>query len=104
MTFRYLKQPCRIGRLEIKNRMAVTAMGVNLAEEDGTCGDRIIAFHERQARGGAGLIILGVAGVAWPEGGNQPRQIAISQDRHVPGLKAMAEALHDYDAKVIAQI
>ena len=90
--------------MEIKNRMAVTAMGVNLAEEDGTCGDRIIAFHERQAKGGAGLIILGVAGVAWPEGGNQPRQIAISQDRHVPGLKAMAEALHDYDAKVIAQI
>ena len=66
MNFKYLTQPCSLGGLEIKNRMAVTAMGVNLAEEDGTCGDQIIAFHERQARGGAGLIILGVPGVAWP--------------------------------------
>ena len=104
MNFRHLAQPCRIGSLEIKNRMAVTAMGVNLAEADGSCGDKIIAFHERQAKGGAGLIILGVPGVAWPDGGNQPRQIAISEDRHIPGLKTMAEAIHAYDAKVIAQI
>ena len=104
MNFRHLAQPCRIGSLEIKNRMAVTAMGVNLAEADGSCGDKIIAFHERQAKGGAGLIILGVPGVAWPDGGNQPRQIAISEDRHIPGLKTMAEAIHVYDAKVIAQI
>ncbi|MCS5571405.1 MAG: effector protein, partial [Pseudomonadales bacterium] len=73
MNFRHLTQPCRIGSLEIKNRMAVTAMGVNLAEADGSCGDKIIAFHERQAKGGAGLMILGVPGVAWPDGGNQPR-------------------------------
>ena len=44
--------------------MVVTAMGVNLAEDDGVCGERIIAFHERHAKGGAGLIVLGVAGVA----------------------------------------
>ncbi len=104
MNFKYLTQPCSLGGLEIKNRMAVTAMGVNLAEEDGTCGDQIIAFHERQARGGAGLIILGVPGVAWPDGGNQPRQIAISDDSHIPGLSALAKAVHAYDTKVIAQI
>lgn len=104
MNFRHLTQPGRIGNLEIKNRMAVTAMGVNLAEEDGTCGEKIIAFHERQAKGGAGLIILGVPGVAWPHGGNQPRQIAISEDRHIPGLKALADAIHAHDSKVVAQI
>ena len=103
-TFPHLTKAGRIGSLELKNRMLVTAMGVNLAEADGSCGDRIIAFHERQARGGAGLIIIGVAGVAWPPGGNQPRQIAISTDSHIPGLQRMAEAVHSHGAKIATQL
>ena len=58
----HLASPFRLGTLQLKNRMVVMAMGVNLAEEDGSCSDRFIAFHERQARGGAGLIILGSTG------------------------------------------
>lgn len=82
----------------------MTAMGVNLAESDGSCGDRLIAYHERQARGGAALIVLGVTGVAWPSGGNLPRQTAISDDRHIPGLRALAEAAHRHGTKVAAQL
>ena len=58
----------RIGSLELRNRIAVTAMGVSLSEDDGSVGERLIAYHEAQARGGAGLIISGVTGVAWPVG------------------------------------
>ena len=104
MSFANLIKAGQIGSMQLKNRMLVTAMGVNLAETDGTCGDRIIAFHERQARGGAGLIILGVAGVAWPSGGNQCNQIAISQDRHIEGLQRLANAVHKHGAKVATQL
>lgn len=100
----HLTSPGRIGSLKLKNRMIVSAMGVNLAEADGSCGERIIAYHERQARGGVGLIVMGVAGVAWPHGGNQPRQVAISEDRHITGLRAVAEAAHQHGAKVAAQL
>lgn len=102
--FTHLTQTGQIGTLQLRNRMIVPAMGVNLAESDGSCGERIIAYHERQARGGVGLIILGVTGVAWPSGGNQPRQIAISQEEHIPGLRAAAEAIHRHGAKVAAQL
>lgn len=102
--FSHLTQPGRIGSMELKNRMLVTAMGVNLAEPDGSCGDRIIDFHERHAAGGAGLIVLGVAGVAWPNGGNQPAQVAISEDRHIEGLQRLAEAVHKHGAKVATQL
>jgi 2,4-dienoyl-CoA reductase-like NADH-dependent reductase (Old Yellow Enzyme family)/thioredoxin reductase len=102
--FAHLTQAGRIGTLELKNRMVVTAMGVNLAESDGSCGERLIAYHERQARGGAGLIVLGVTGVMWPSGGNQPGQIAISEDRHIPGLRAVADAAHRHGARVAAQL
>jgi len=102
--FRHLLQPGRIGALQLKNRMTVAAMGANLAEADGSCGERIIAYHERQARGGAALIVLGATGIAFPAGGVQPRQVAISEDRHIPGLRALAEACHRHGAKVAAQI
>ncbi|MFT5576450.1 MAG: 2,4-dienoyl-CoA reductase (NADPH2), partial [Bermanella sp.] len=102
--YQHLLKPGRIGTLELKNRMVVSAMGVNLAEPDGHCGEQIRAFHAEQAKGGAGLITLGVAGVAWPHGGNQPRQVAISEDKFIPGLKAMAEAVHSFDSKLISQL
>tara|TARA_B110000503_G_scaffold22699_1_gene35277 strand:- start:11399 stop:13522 length:2124 start_codon:yes stop_codon:yes gene_type:complete len=102
--FPHLTKTGCIGTMQLKNRMLVTAMGVNLAEADGCCGDRIIAFHERQARGGVGMIVLGVAGVAWPHGGNQPRQVAISEDRHIPGLQRLADAVHKHGAKLATQL
>ena len=40
-TFPYLLAPGRIGPMELPNRIIVTAMGVNLAEPGGMCGERI---------------------------------------------------------------
>ena len=103
-SFRNILSPGRIGGMELRNRIAVTAMGASLAEPDGHCGERIIRYHEEQAKGGVGLIITGVAGVAWPTGGNQVNQIAISDDRFLPGLKALADAAHKHGAKIAPQI
>ena len=100
----HLLAPGRIGTLELKNRIAVTAMGVSLSEDDGTVGERIIAYHEEQAKGGAGLIILGVTGVAWPVGCVAWQQTAISEDRFVPGLTGLVERVHAHGAKVAAQL
>jgi 2,4-dienoyl-CoA reductase-like NADH-dependent reductase (Old Yellow Enzyme family)/NADPH-dependent 2,4-dienoyl-CoA reductase/sulfur reductase-like enzyme len=103
-SFSHLLSPGRIGALELKNRIVVTAMGVSLAEEDGSCGERLIAYHEDQAKGGAALIVTGVAGVAWPVGAVQPNQTAISHDRFLPGLRRLAERVHRHGAKIAAQL
>ena len=102
--YRHLLSPGKIGGMTLRNRIAVTAMGASLAEPDGQCGERIIRYHEEQAKGGAGLIITGVAGVAWPVGGNQINQIAVSDDRFLPGLINLANAVHDHGAKIAAQL
>lgn len=99
-----LLQPGRIGTLDLRNRTVVTAMGVNLAEPDGSCGERIRAYHAEQAKGGAGLIILGVSGVGWPLGANQPGQVAISDDRFIDGLSQLADAVHAHGSKIAAQL
>ncbi|MDC0069066.1 NAD(P)/FAD-dependent oxidoreductase [Gammaproteobacteria bacterium] len=102
--FQHLTSPGRIGTLETRNRMVVSAMGINLANEDGTCGDRIIAFHERHAKGGIGLIVMGVTSVAWPSGASIPRSVGISDDKFIPGLKTMTTAAHHHGAKIAAQL
>jgi 2,4-dienoyl-CoA reductase-like NADH-dependent reductase (Old Yellow Enzyme family)/NADPH-dependent 2,4-dienoyl-CoA reductase/sulfur reductase-like enzyme len=106
MTTRYphLLSEGRIGAMTVRNRILVTAMGVSLSEPDGKVGERLIAYHEEQAKGGAGLIITGVAGVAWPTGAVQPNQTAISDDRFLPGLTRLVERVHAQGAKIAAQL
>jgi 2,4-dienoyl-CoA reductase-like NADH-dependent reductase (Old Yellow Enzyme family) len=99
-----LLQPGRIGPLDLPNRIILTAMGVSLAEPDGRVGDRLIAYHRAQAAGGAGLIVMGVTGVAWPVGAVQPNQSAISDDRFLPGLTRLVEAVHAEGGKIAAQL
>jgi 2,4-dienoyl-CoA reductase-like NADH-dependent reductase (Old Yellow Enzyme family)/NADPH-dependent 2,4-dienoyl-CoA reductase/sulfur reductase-like enzyme len=102
--FSRLLSPLRIGPMQIRNRMGVTAMGVSLAEEDGSIGERAFAYHRKQAEGGVGIVTLGATGVAYPVGGVQLRQVAISEDRHVPGLAHLADAVHAAGAKLVAQL
>ncbi|MBW2497612.1 MAG: FAD-dependent oxidoreductase [Deltaproteobacteria bacterium] len=99
-----LLSPGRIGSLELRNRIVVTAMGVNFGEEDGQWSDRVLAYHEEQARGGAGLIISGACGVMHPIGQVQPWQVAISQDKHIPGLKRVVDAVHLHGARFAVQL
>jgi 2,4-dienoyl-CoA reductase-like NADH-dependent reductase (Old Yellow Enzyme family)/NADPH-dependent 2,4-dienoyl-CoA reductase/sulfur reductase-like enzyme len=103
-SFPHLLSPGRIGTMEIRNRIATTAMGVSMAEEDGSAGERLIAYHEEQAKGGVGLIILGATGVAWPVGCVQWQQAAISEDRFIPGLRKLADRVHAHGAKIAAQL
>lgn len=102
--YSHLLSSGRIGTLDIRNRIFVTAMGVSLSEADGVCGERLMAYHEEQAKGGAGLIISGVAGVAWPVGAVLPNQTAISDDRFLPGLTELAARVHRHGAKIAAQL
>lgn len=99
-----LLSPGRIGTMELRNRMVVSAMGVILSEADGTVGERMMGFHETQARGGAGLIVSGVVGVAWPVGAVVPHQTAISDDRYLAGLSEMVKRAHRHGAKIAAQL
>lgn len=103
-TYPHLLSPGRIGGLELRNRIAVTAMGVSLAEDNGTAGEQLIAYHEAQAAGGAGLVITGVAGVAWPVGGVTKNQTAISDDRFIPDLKKLTDRVHAHGAKIATQL
>jgi len=67
-------------------------------------GERILAYHEEQAKGGVGLIISGACGVAWPVAAVQKNQVAISDDRFIPGMNRLADAAHAHGAKFAVQL
>ena len=54
-----LFQPGSIGRVEVRNRIVMPAMGAGFATEDSFVTDRLITFYEARARGGVGLISAG---------------------------------------------
>jgi len=99
-----LLQPGRIGTLELRNRIVMAPMGSNFAESDGSCGERIQAYYEARAKGGAGLLIMGVCGVAFPLGSCEPYQVGVSEDRFIPGLARLAERAHAHGAKIAMQL
>ena len=51
-------QPCRIGSLALKNRLAMSQMTMNYATEDGLVTDKLIAYYRERAKGGVGLIFV----------------------------------------------
>ena len=99
-----LLQPGRIGTLELRNRIIMAPMGSNFAETDGTCGERIQAYYEARAKGGAGLLTMGVCSVAFPHGTGEPFQVGISRDDFIPGLAAVTERVHRHGAKIALQL
>ncbi len=94
----------RIGSLELKNRLLQTAMGTNLAHEDGTISDEAVGFYEARAAGGTAMLIMGTLGVANPLGRLQVGQISIADDAFIPGLKRLTDAVHRHDGRVCAQL
>lgn len=99
-----LLSPGRIGTLELRNRIILSSMGTVLAEDDGTCGARIIAFNAARAKGGAALVNIGAVGVAYPAGLVMKNQVGISDDRFIPGLRDLARAVQAHGARIALQL
>lgn len=103
-SFRHLLSPGRIGTLQLRNRMVLSPMGSNLAEPDGYCGERIAHYYAARAKGGAALVIMGSVGVAYPRGSGNQMQVAVSDDKFIPGLRQVAEAVHQHGCKIALQL
>src|SRR5688572_29671550 len=102
--FARLLSPGRIGTMELRNRIVMSPMGNLLPNDDGTIGDNEAAYFEERARGGAGLILLGTAGVAWPHGCSSERMPGLSEDRFLPGLTGLTARVHRHGARMAAQL
>ncbi len=96
-----LLKPVRINRMEIKNRIYLPAMHMNMAK-DFEVTEPLVAFYERRARGGAGMITVGFATVDELSGNSL--NIGAHKDEFIPGLKRLAAAINDNGARSCVQL
>ncbi len=103
-SFDHLLSPGRIGGMTLRNRIFMSPMGSNTADPEGYCGERLRKYYAARAEGGAALLIMGSVAISWPVGSANFRQVAISDDRFIPGLKAVADEVHAHGARLAVQL
>ena len=101
-TFPNLMSSGRIGPMSTPNRIVLPAMDMNVSE-DGEIEQREIDHYVARAAGGAGLIITGACAIAFPVGAASMKEPGLSDDKYIPGLKALADAVHAAGSKLCVQ-
>ena len=104
MQYTNLLESSSIGDMQLKNKIVMAPMGSNFASEDGHASERLKAYYEERAKGGVGLIILETSAVSWPAGSSMPNMIGYSEDRFIPDLQDLTSRVHQYGAKIAAQL
>ncbi len=102
MNFDRLFQPGTIGKMTLKNRIVMPAMGVSLSDAKGSATDREIGYYAARARGGAALITPHYASVSADS--SLPYTMVISDDSQVKHWKALADAVHAAGSKLSVQL
>jgi len=96
-----LFQPITIGSMEVKNRIFMPAMHMNMASNYAV-SDRLVDFYAERARGGAGMITVGYATV--DELSGNPGNIGAHKDIYIPGLTRLATAIRENGARSSVQL
>jgi 2,4-dienoyl-CoA reductase (NADPH2) len=96
-----LFEPIKINQLELKNRIYMPAMHMNMAV-DFEVTDQLIDFYAERARGGVGIITVGYATV--DEYSGNVTNIGVHNDKFIPGLRRLAQAIQQNGARAAVQI
>ncbi|WP_016933638.1 oxidoreductase [Rhodococcus sp. R1101] len=102
-TYTRLLSPGTIGPITLDNRVVMPAMDMNLCE-DGEIEQGDIDHFVARAAGGTGLIVTGCCAVAYPAGCASTKEPGLSEDRFIPGLRALADAVHEAGSKLCVQM
>ncbi len=100
--FPHLFEPLSIGNLYIRNRVFISAHTTMLAENGGP-GEKLIAFLEAKAKGGAGLIISEAVN-AHPSGSESKNELCSWEPFFPEGLKKLRERLDLYGTIFFVQL
>lgn len=100
MREKIILSPIKIGPVVIKNRVIFPSMCTFFCDSKGYVTEDQMDFVADLARGGAGLIVVPGS----PHGKPGPGRPALSDDRYMPGWKAMADVAHQSGAKLFCQL
>lgn len=92
----------QIRGLTLRNRVLMPAMATKMVEYGGFVSQQLIDYHVARTYGGNGLNILEATSVHAP---SAPRNfLSAAEDRFIPGLRQMADAIHEAGGKCAVQL
>ena len=100
---RALLQPFKIKGLTLRNRVVSTSHAPAYAE-DGLPKLQYRLYHEEKAKGGVAMTMFGGSSVVSPECPASFGQLDMSDDRIIPYLQELADAVHKHGAATMCQI
>jgi 2,4-dienoyl-CoA reductase-like NADH-dependent reductase (Old Yellow Enzyme family) len=98
-----LFEPAVLGRLHLRNRIVKSGTLENMASPEGLPSDATLKFYRRLARGGAGLLVTGLAYVS-RAGRSYTRQHGIHNDGVIAAWKRVTETVHAQGAAIALQL
>ena len=98
-----LLSPGKIGKVELRNKTVMAAMGMSQAE-NGFVNTAVLNHYSERAKGGVGAIIVEVTCVDSPLGLNTKGMLVIDDDKYIPGMTQLADVIHEGGAKAFLQI
>ncbi len=102
--YELLCSPGRIGSLTLPNRTVMTAASCSLSGEGGVMTEDMMAYYERRAHGGVGLIVTEMVCVDERHGRLFPHELTATRDENIAEFQKLADRVHPYGTKIFAQL
>ena len=103
MNYEKLFTPFKIGKMEVKNRIVMSPMGLNAGHVDGTIDQSEIDYWEERARGGTGMIITGCMFLT-KDLAQGSLEGYLDRSSVIPPLTTLCESVQRYGTKICAQL
>ena len=101
----HIFSPIQIGKHWAKNRIKYASTETNYNYSDGFVSEKELAYIEAHARGGSGIVTTqGAYTDPRGEGQGYVGMMGIWDDKFIPGLKRMADIIHQGDALACLQL
>lgn len=100
--FEKIFTPIKFGTLELPNRIVMSPMVTHYATDNGTVTQRVIDYYTARAAGGVGLITVEATFVDLKS--LEHHMLGIYDDKMVPGLKKLADAIHAAGGRASIQL
>jgi 2,4-dienoyl-CoA reductase (NADPH2) len=99
-----LFEPITIGGLEVRNRISMPPMHTNLGNREEGISDSGIDFYVARAKGGFGMIGVGIIDAWFVDGAGSPLEYFLETERHVANYARCVSGIRRYGALPYAQI
>lgn len=106
MNPRYKKifEPIKIGSMLVKNRIITAPAAPRLASPEGLVSQELIEWTRALAKGGAGIVTVGISMVTPPVPGTSGYCVNMGSDHVINGLSVLADTVHRYGAKASIEL